>query len=352
MAKEIPGVAVASSVPPDVNREYFEDGGAGFAFVPDAMEFELRNAWWMAEASFAAYGAFDSEGKTPLKVGILPAAGYEIEAGAAGDTQLLAITNKEVLIVAFRGTRLSGFKLPFLNGIAVSPHWGDVVTDARFIPARVEDDVFVHEGFLAAYRAIEKRSSEIVERALTAGKRVWFCGHSLGAALATLAAYTFRKQAQGLYTFGSPRVGNAAFANKLIADLPNIHRVVHHRDVVTTVPPEGFDVCFDVTKWPEIVAALLKGKPLGYAHVGNLRYISGGSENLKITEGESARLRIKALAADAYAHAKQIADVLTKGFSPLDPSTWPILVDVLSDHAPVYYANKIFNFCEQERSQR
>ena len=54
-------------------------------------------------------------------------------------------------------------------------------------------------------------------------------GHSLGGALATLAAYDFRKKARdngvdlrvACYTFGAPRVGNHAFAwdfNRIVDD--------------------------------------------------------------------------------------------------------------------------------------
>jgi alpha-beta hydrolase superfamily lysophospholipase len=64
---------------------------------------------------------------------------------------------------------------------------------------------------------------------------IFYTGHSLGAALATLAAA--RRAPKALYTFGSPRVGNAAF----IASLGNIpiYRVVDDRDLVATVPPEA-----------------------------------------------------------------------------------------------------------------
>ncbi|GAO36443.1 hypothetical protein SCT_1850 [Sulfuricella sp. T08] len=64
---------------------------------------------------------------------------------------------------------------------------------------------------------------------------VFYTGHSLGAALATLAAA--RHAPSAVYTFGSPRVGNQAF----IASLCNvpIYRIVDDEDVVTTVPSES-----------------------------------------------------------------------------------------------------------------
>jgi predicted lipase len=64
---------------------------------------------------------------------------------------------------------------------------------------------------------------------------VFYTGHSLGAALATLAAS--RHAPQAVYTFGSPRVGNEVFVASL-QNLP-IHRVVDDKDAAALLPPEA-----------------------------------------------------------------------------------------------------------------
>jgi pimeloyl-ACP methyl ester carboxylesterase len=341
MLKPIPIPTVAASVPPDRERVYFEECSR-IKFVPQATECNLCNAWWLAEASFAAYDTFNATGRGQIDLDPLLATGYSVTPGAAKDTQFLAIESKEVLIVAFRGTRLEGFSIPFLNTRGFDLKWGDVVTDARFLPVVMESNVFVHEGFLKAFRDIEDEFGVVVERALSNRRPVWFCGHSLGAALATLAAYKYRDRAQGLYTFGSPRVGNGSFANALISSLPNICRFVHHRDFVTTVPPEGLPISFDASAWLNFLNSLRDHKPVGYAHVGQLKFISG-QKTWEIKDGESARGSIAAIAADAFAHAKEVADVLTHGFSITNPGSWPIAFDAVADHSPIYYTNKIFN---------
>lgn len=63
-------------------------------------------------------------------------------------------------------------------------------------------------------------------------------GHSLGGAVATLAAAVFRKQGLELtlYTFGSPRVGNEALAKYISASGTNF-RVTHLNDPVPRLPP-------------------------------------------------------------------------------------------------------------------
>lgn len=70
----------------------------------------------------------------------------------------------------------------------------------------------------------------------------WLTGHSLGAALATLAAANLAFQEHdrpinGVYTYGSPRVGNKEFSNAYNTVLKSrTFRVVNNNDMVTRVP--------------------------------------------------------------------------------------------------------------------
>jgi pimeloyl-ACP methyl ester carboxylesterase len=349
MPKPIPSPTVAASVPPDLQRTYF-DPCAQFPFTPRAVGLNLVNAWWMAEASFAAYDTFDATGRGRIELSPLIDAGYSISPRTNGATQLLAIENADALIVAFRGTRLDGFTVPFMGGKGVAANWADVVTDASFLPAMLDGDAFVHHGFLQAFRAIESDLDGIVSPALDAGRAVWFCGHSLGAALATIAAHQYRGRVLGLYTFGSPRVGNGHFVDALSAAVPNIFRFVHHRDIVTTVPPEGLPVAGNLERWLGILRGLHDTHSSGYVHAGRVEYITGQGA-WKIFDGQTADNGFAALAADAIAHAKAVAEVFTRGISVTDQGTWPIVYDAVADHAPVYYANKIFNACEEAQNQ-
>jgi hypothetical protein len=69
-------------------------------------------------------------------------------------------------------------------------------------------------------------------------KDVTLTGHSLGAALATLAAYDLGATytIQDVYNFGSPRVGNPAFASAYNAKFSNHWRVTHYKDPVPHGP--------------------------------------------------------------------------------------------------------------------
>ncbi|HYF37424.1 MAG TPA: lipase family protein, partial [Prosthecobacter sp.] len=292
-------------------------------FAPHATDCHLPNAWWLAEASFAAYETFPT---TAWSIDLSPLleAEYQIRPTAAGGTQFLAVENEEVLIVAFRGTRLEEMVVPFLKAPGVAPNWADVAIDARFLPKKIAPDVFVHQGFHEAYLAIDAPFADLVTAAARDDKPVWLTGHSLGGALATLAAYHHQKKIHGLYTFGSPRVGNAGFVKSLSEGLTNIWRFVHHRDVIPALPPEG---------------------PPGtrrYVHAGRAKWISG-RQTWNIEDGGSALNTVSALAADALAHAQEVGRTVARNFSLTDPKSWPITMEALADHSPMYYANKIFN---------
>ncbi|MDH3592735.1 MAG: lipase family protein, partial [Planctomycetota bacterium] len=74
---------------------------------------------------------------------------------------------------------------------------------------------------------------------LAAGRRLWLAGHSMGGALAVLAAWRLAEAGQAeheTYTFGAPRaldpVAAAAFPGK-------VFRFVNSRDVVPLLPTSG-----------------------------------------------------------------------------------------------------------------
>jgi hypothetical protein len=128
----------------------------------------------------------------------------------------------------------------------------DVFDDAKFpLVGWDGSGALVHQGF----RDAVARVWALVEPQITVlspTHSVWFTGHSLGAALATLAASRFVNTA-GVCTFGSPRVGDHEFATAFSTRFgARALRYVADTDVVTHVPPP---------------------LPLPYKHVDQLRQI-------------------------------------------------------------------------------
>ncbi len=102
-------------------------------------------------------------------------------------------------------------------------------------------EVRFHRGFMAAYFAVRDRLHTELRQYPTANLIV--AGHSLGGALATIAAldlqYNITQHSQqplAVYTFGAPRLGNQALVDSFTQRVPNSYRFVYGRDLVTHIP--------------------------------------------------------------------------------------------------------------------
>jgi len=100
-------------------------------------------------------------------------------------------------------------------------------------------------GFYSAYKGVANMVKEQVDRLLNLHKtaKIVVTGHSLGGAMAVLAALDLKVQhgkVDYLYTYGQPRVGNQAFADYLQAQVPATYRVINYADTVPHVPPSAF----------------------------------------------------------------------------------------------------------------
>lgn len=100
-----------------------------------------------------------------------------------------------------------------------------------------------HQGFANVYRQILSPLPPDIAKKLNPAVPCYISGHSLGAALATFAAIDIalkvpkiRPQLQ-LYTYASPRVGDAVFAKAHSQLVPNSFRVVNLGDMIPLVPP-------------------------------------------------------------------------------------------------------------------
>ncbi|MBW4475002.1 MAG: lipase [Stenomitos rutilans HA7619-LM2] len=101
----------------------------------------------------------------------------------------------------------------------------------------------IHEGFMSVYQEILNPLPTTVAQQLNRSRPCYICGHSLGAALATLAAIEIAlhvpqlRSSLQLYTYAGPRVGDPTFAEFHSQLIPNHYRVVNLADVIPLVPP-------------------------------------------------------------------------------------------------------------------
>ncbi|MGH3577830.1 MAG: lipase family protein, partial [Mycobacterium sp.] len=104
----------------------------------------------------------------------------------------------------------------------------------------------VHDGFQDVYETIRTSIAANLATASAGCDQILITGHSLGAALAVLAAPDiFRNMPPNtieprLITFGGPRVGLSDFAHAFNATIESCFRVVNFLDIVPLVPPAPY----------------------------------------------------------------------------------------------------------------
>jgi triacylglycerol lipase len=198
----------------------------------------LDSARFLCEASGLAYLPA-AEGTQAFRQKL----GLEARLFSIGNTQAWVGTDDENVVVAFRGTEaptsLDGLKDILLTdamNLLVVPE-GRLGHDlsAAGVGARF------HKGFVDAIADVWVPLSAAVEVELKSRDRpLWITGHSLGGALALLAAWLFKRRFVPVHevcTFGAPMIGNrvacAAFDREFAG---RIFRYVNGRDPVPKLP--------------------------------------------------------------------------------------------------------------------
>lgn len=311
--KPVPSITLENLLPPYPKYDYFADSDQN-PFRHAAKSFEMVNAWWLAEASTLVY----AEPDFVRDVFTSKAKMTEVKYFDRKGTQCFVAANDDFAVVAFRGTETSLRRsAPNFRDVFI-----DLVTDVDIILVDSGQGGRVHGGFKRGVDAVwfdadgDEGLSSYLKRLNADGRarKVWFTGHSLGAALAVLAAARF-DDVQGLYTYGCPRACDEAFAGVFRQNFSEKFKTEHYRfvndkDIVTTVPPQVF-----------------------YRHVGSLKYIDGGGA---IGDSPSLWERIR----------NKVGGVLKNAFDQtgrVSPGVTRLIPEGLADHVPTLYATHIWN---------
>jgi triacylglycerol lipase len=215
--------------------------------------------------------------------------GEELSLVEVGSASCLVVRLGGVVVAAFRGTDEPEDWRRNFEATAVDHRAGGRV----------------HRGFLRAYSQIEDAlTTALVAPRGAAPRGLVLAGHSQGGALAVLAATHHAPAA--IFTFGAPRIGDAAFlAIPPLAATPLL-RVVNAFDPVPELPPAG--------------------PPFHFAHSGRLLWFDGDGTPGTTPPTLEARAR---------------------GFlgAVVNPAEWRARRSEaphwLADHAPVNYSAKV-----------
>ena len=238
----------------------------------------MRKSLLFAEVSMISYLSVEECNVAAGKLGFTDGKFFN-----CGGSQAYWFQNEHDSVVVFRGTEVND--------------WNDIRADANALTAIAETVGKVHRGFKSEVDEIWPH----IEKALESNRKpLWFCGHSLGGAMANICAARamlsyIKTEPEGVFTYGSPRVGCKKYVSHV--KLPH-YRWVNNNDIVTRVPPVF----------------------LGYRHSGSEMYIDRLGR-LKEIEGW-----------------RRVSDRLQGFLSGLRR----LKVDQLSDHSVPNYIDAIF----------
>lgn len=206
--KQLKPLAILESLPtPPINRAAYSD----------------RMAWILAHMAKLAYIKYEENELERERLEYCLQSGWFnlIRTFNKNGTQAFLAKNDEYAVLSFRGTQ--------------PDKWEDVRTDLRAIKLKTINGK-VHIGFKNAFDDV--RDDIVGELRKHLGKMpLYITGHSLGAALATVAVQEiedeFNDQVAACYTFGSPRVGDGKYEKSIKVPF---YRIVNATDIVTLVP--------------------------------------------------------------------------------------------------------------------
>ncbi|WP_111643066.1 lipase family protein [Marinimicrobium alkaliphilum] len=144
-------------------------------------------------------------------------------------------------VCAHGANRYQGDVFLIFRGTTTANSGADFLTDARIGLSVSSGGVPVHSGFEHCFSSMLPQIKGFFAQCKAGIRTVHCIGHSLGGAIASLAADWVARtlhHSTRLYTFGAPRVGTEQFAKRTTAALTsaNIHRVYHRTDPVSLVP--------------------------------------------------------------------------------------------------------------------
>ncbi len=243
---------------------------------PFPVGFDLRNAYACALASHIAYQPPELIAGTVIDRWGLP----RYRRFDTGLVQGFVAADDRLTLLCFRGTERD------FN------EWHNNL-DTEFTGGPFGGRERVHRGWAGALATALPEIEAKLDSVSRPGSSLFLTGHSLGGALATLAAAQFfhhRRPVHSAYLFGAPRVGCRNFREAYRAhDQGRTFRVVNRHDIVARIPP----------------------RLLRYRHVGSLRYLAeDGTLHDDLNFWERLLIYLDPAGRDAKRYIEALADRL------------------------------------------
>ena len=106
--------------------------------------------------------------------------------------------------------------------------------------------VLIHEGFYTIYTTLQDQILNATNKYMNKDTKLFISGHSLGAALATIAAFDLHLKKPLIYSFASPRVFNINGVQIFNQNVLQSKRIYNTEDIFTTIPiPVNSSIDYD-----------------------------------------------------------------------------------------------------------
>ena len=218
-------------------------------------------------------------------------------------TQAILLANQSSIFLGFRGTEPTSMK--------------DIKSDTKATTMVCESGGKIHTGFSEAFDRVAIQIQTALDKDEFKDKPLFITGHSLGGALATIAAKKLTHHAgiAACYTFGSPRVGDPKWTTNIKTP---IYRIVNAADPVTMLPPSSETI--SIVSWilqfipyiGQTIRNFMLSKFGGYYHLGDMRYLTNCSNKdfsqVALLYSVSFIFRVKAFLVKKLPFTKVLAD--------------------------------------------
>lgn len=302
--KEVPEITLKNLSPPYKDYDYLQ-GIKKYGFQFGATSFSLVNAWWLAEVSTLVYADEEYVRSRLKRAGLA-----EVKFFDKRSTQCFVANNDKFAIVAFRGSEIWKKR----EKVDLDEVIADLKADVDIRLTDWGQGGKVHRGFMDALNEVWPELLPYLSMLDGKGFKIWITGHSLGGALAALCGALYGK-VQGVYTYGSPWVGDEDFKEHVNV---RVYRIVNGEDIVSRIPSFGV-----------------------FVHLGELKFIDGDG-SIRDTRVEKERPVSQPLD-ETYGRISsgQPGKNSFRGFIPTP----------FRDHVPLLYAIHLWNNVIENRQQ-
>lgn len=215
-----------------------------FKFDHLTTKYSRENAYWLSRMAELAYMRISQDNPAPNQPLIYDTLksydnGFsDVETFNAKSSQGFVAKHQKIIVVSFRGT----------DQIV------DWLDNTNFMQHEISLGR-VHKGFYFALQDIWQDMQKTIKKYRDNGQSLWITGHSLGGALASLAAIDLVEQDQpfnGTYTFGQPRCCDRKIARIMNVEAKSrLYRFHNQNDIIPRMPQRS----------------------MGYSHLGTFVYI-------------------------------------------------------------------------------